>query len=288
MSAPGSIAAMGQGLGPDVLDACRRAYDAEQGELMRAVPLAAGDLPYGPAERQVLDVYAPRRASGPAPVIAFFHGGGFIRGDKGGADRWHNASVGRMAAQAGMMGVVANYRLAPDHPFPAGAEDVAGVVDWLRANAREHGGDPDHIMLVGTSAGAVHVAGYLKLRAQTAEQEIAGAVLLSGLYGYTPLERADFDYYGPQEGYAARAPRGALVATKVPLLVACSQYDPPRFQSEFLSLMRDRLERHGTMPESFIGTGHNHYSLAMHLGTSDRRLADAIADFTKRCSRSQP
>jgi triacylglycerol lipase len=76
----------------------------------------------------------------------------------------------------------------------------------------------------------------------------------------------------------------AVTETRLPLLVACAQYDPPRFQAEFLGLMQDRLARHGTMPRALILTGHNHYSMTLHLGTADRRLADEIGDFVRDAS----
>jgi len=276
-----AIAAMGTGLGPEVLVQCRALFDAEQSALQAAVPVTQGDLAYGPHERHRLDIYAPVDIIGPAPVLVFVHGGGFLKGDKGGADAWPNANVGRMAAQAGFVGVVINYRLAPDHMWPAGAQDVAAVVAWLKANAAQHGGDPDRIVLAGTSAGAAHVAGYLKL---AGDANISGAVLLSGLYGYTPLDERDLAYYGDAALYPDRMPMEAVAATRRPLLVACAQYDPPRFQAEFLGLMQDRLARHGTLPRAVIMTGHNHYTMPMHLGTADRRLADEICAFVRDIS----
>ncbi|MFD2779896.1 alpha/beta hydrolase [Novosphingobium pokkalii] len=107
-----------------------------------------------------------------------------------------------MAAQAGLIGAVINYRLAPDHTWPAGSEDVLAALDWLVAHVADHGGDPQRIVLMGTSAGAVHVAGAIRLRPDLA---VRGAVLLSGLYGHTPLDERDMAYYGPAESYAARA-----------------------------------------------------------------------------------
>jgi acetyl esterase/lipase len=236
------------------------------------------DLAYGPHERHRLDLYGA--ADGALkPVLVFVHGGGFLRGDKGGsqAETWPNASVGRMAAQAGMIGAVINYRLAPDHTWPAGSEDVLAALDWLVAHVADHGGDPQRIVLA-TSAGAVHVAGAIRLRPDLA---VRGAVLLSGLYGHTPLDERDMAYYGPAESYAARAPREAMAATALPLLVAIAEFDPPRFQAEYLGLMADRLARHGTMPRAHVASGHNHYSMAMHLGTADRRLADEIVAFVR-------
>jgi hypothetical protein len=67
------------------------------------------------------------------------------------------------------------------------------------------------------------------------------------------------------------------------LLLASAEFDPPRFQSEFLRLMQERLDRHGAMPRAHVASGHNHYSMAMHLGTSDCRLADEIAAFVAQC-----
>ena len=123
-----AIAMMGTGLGPDLLAACRALFDGEQ----RAVfmPALARDIAYGPHERQRLDIYA--EAGGwPRPVLLFVHGGGFVAGDKGGRDAgdWANAAVGVMAARMGMVGAVMTYRLAPDAPWPAGAEDVGAAID---------------------------------------------------------------------------------------------------------------------------------------------------------------
>lgn len=274
-----AIAAMGTGLGPDVLTACRALFDEEQRASMVA-PIAR-DIAYGPDERHRLDLYGAQDGT-LKPVLLFVHGGGFVLGDKGGKDAgdWPNAAVGMMAARLGLVGAVMNYRLTPDHLWPAGSEDVGAAVDWLRAHVADHGGDPERIIAVGTSAGAVHVAGFLRLRPDHGDL-IRGAVLLSGLYGYTPLDPKDQRYYGAPETYPDRMPREAVAATTLPLLLACAQFDPARFQAEFLGLMSERLQRHGAMPRSVTLSGHNHYTMAMHLGTADRRLADEIASFVK-------
>jgi acetyl esterase/lipase len=272
-----AIAAMGTGLGPDTLNACRALFDAEQRALAAAVPVLAQDLAYGPDPRQCLDLYGTAGPV-PRPVLLFVHGGGFVQGDKGGELNWANAAVGRMAARNGWIGAVMNYRLAPDHGWPAGSEDVAAAIRLLIGNVARYGGDPARIVAMGTSAGAVHVAGYLRAVPDHAG-EICGAVLLSGLYGHTPIDARDARYYGPADSYATRAPREAVAATTLPLLVACAQYDPPRFQAEFLGLMTDRLARHGTLGRSLIVPGHNHYTMAMHLGTADTRLEQDIAAF---------
>jgi acetyl esterase/lipase len=272
------IAALGTSLGPDVLGACKALFDNEQRALADQFPALASDLAYGPHERQRLDIYAPASGGDNLPVLMFVHGGGFLKGDKGGAAGWQNAHVGRMAAQAGFIGVVINYRLAPDHIWPSGGEDVGLAADWLKVHIAGYGGDPDKIFLIGTSAGAVHISTFLQMRNDSGAL-IKGAILLSGLYGYTPLDERDTLYYGDAALYRDRMPLEAVASTTLPLLVACGQYDPPRFQEEFLGLLQDRLARHGAMLRSYIASGHNHYSMAMHLGTSDQRLTDEIIDF---------
>lgn len=277
MSAADAIAGMGSALGPQVVEACRALFDDEQRGLAARVPALAVDYVYGPHERHRLDLYRTS-IDRKLPVVLFVHGGGFRLGDKGDEGSWQNAAVARTMAEAGFLGAAMNYRLLPDARWPEGGEDVVAAVKWLRDNAAEHGGDPARIVVVGTSAGAVHIATALKLQP---DLPVAGAVLLSGLYGYTPLDAKDEPYYGLNDDYAARMPREAIASTSIPLFICCAQYDPPRFQAEFLGLMAERFERHGVLPDGMILSGHNHYSMAMHIGTADRRLTDEMVVFIR-------
>ncbi len=272
-----AIAAMGRVLSPAMLGAVQALHRAEQDAFVAAQPVTAPDRAYGDDPRQVLDVYAPIGGVTLAPVLLWVHGGGFVRGEKASVDHPYNAHVGRWAARSGMLGAVMNYRLAPDHCWPAGGEDVGAAIDWLRTYAAEFGGDPTRIVVAGTSAGAVHVATHLRLRGH--DSGVRGAVLLSGLYGFTPLDERDTLYYGAQDQYAGRAPRDAIVATDVPLLVACAEFDPPRFQAETIGLLAARLAAHGVLPRSHVASGHNHFSLAAHIGGADTRLSDEIRQF---------
>ncbi|WP_347304629.1 alpha/beta hydrolase (plasmid) [Croceibacterium sp. TMG7-5b_MA50] len=275
-AAAAALAAMGGTLGPDLLRAVHDLYRAEQLGHAAVQPALASDVAYGPDPLHRLDLYAPVSGIRPAPVLVWVHGGGFVRGSKGGGGDPFNAHAARWAARAGMLGAAIDYRLAPAATWPAGAEDVAAAVNWLVAHAAHHGGDPTRIVLMGTSAGAVHVAGALALRP---DLPVSAAVLLSGLYGFEPLEERDTLYYGPVDLYAERAPRHALVATTLPLFAACAERDPARFQRETLQLLAARAQAHGTMGRGYIAGGHNHFSLAYHLGTADTRLADEVAGF---------
>ena len=71
----------------------------------------------------------------------------------------------------------------------------------------------------------------------------------------------------------------AVAASPVPLLAACAEFDPARFQAETLILLQRVLAVRGRAPRSHFASGHNHYTLAMHLGTADTRLADEIVAF---------
>ncbi len=275
-----SIASLGTTLGPPVIEAVAELYNEEQRALATAYPVTAVDVVYGHHERHRLDIYCPPEPQGRSlPVVLFVHGGGFLKGDKGSAQRWHNANVGRMCAAAGFVGVVINYRLAPEHTWPAGGEDVAASIDWVKTHINQYQGDPDRVVLMGTSAGAVHLCTYLQLHPDT--DAIRGLILFSGLYGFTPLDDRDTYYYGPSELYNDRRPLESISNTSLPLLVCCAEFDPARFQKEFVGLLQERLKHHGTMPRAAILSGHNHYSMAMHLGSSDRRLANEMTSFVR-------
>ena len=276
-----AIAALGTEIAPTSLHTVHELYQGEQRRIATAIPPLASDLSYGPDERNRLDLYAPTAPSGLLPVLAWVHGGGFRRGSKGGGEEWQDAKVGRMAVQEGLLGVVINYRLTPQHTWPSGSEDLALLVSWLKREVRHYGGDPERIFLAGSSAGAAHVAGYLKHTAGS--RDLAGAIMLSGLYGAVEMaDERDLGYYGEDRArHAEMVPLDAVVDTEIPLLVACAEFDPPRFQQEFLTVMQRRLERHGTMSRGYIASGHNHFSLAYHLGTSDRRISDEIVSFVR-------
>lgn len=272
-----AIAALGSEMGPPVIASLTQLFDQEQQRLVAAVPAVAVDVSYGSHERQVLDIYSLGINKPPKPVIVFVHGGGFLKGDKGTDSHWYNSNVGRLSAKQGYVGVVMNYRLAPEFMWPSGGQDVAAVVQWIKNNIVQYGGDPEKIILIGTSAGAVHVSTFLQFNPQ--ELAVKAFVLLSGLYGVTPLDERDTLYFGPQAEYASKSPLDALVNSTSPLMMACTEFDPPRFQAEFIGLGKKFIEKQGKLPRCMVLSGHNHYSIGSHLGTTDTRLSDEIFAF---------
>jgi acetyl esterase/lipase len=105
------------------------------------------DVPYGPDEKQRLDVYSPQGVKG-APVVVFVHGGEWTRGDKAAV-----SSKPRFLNENGVVFVSINYRLTPPAAHPAHVGDVAAAVRWVRDHAAEIGADPGKVVLMGHSAG---------------------------------------------------------------------------------------------------------------------------------------
>ena len=86
---------------------------------------------------------------GPLPVLIYYHGGGWVIG----SPETHQREACYYAAQADAIVLVPDYRLAPEHPFPAAAEDSYGVLEWVAANATRLGADGNRIAVGGDSAG---------------------------------------------------------------------------------------------------------------------------------------
>jgi acetyl esterase/lipase len=96
-----------------------------------------------------VSVTTPDRRSTPSPAVLWLHGGGYVVG----SPRFEAAGAGELARELGVVVVSPDYRLAPEHPFPAGLDDCMEALRWMRANADELGIDADRIAVTGASAG---------------------------------------------------------------------------------------------------------------------------------------
>lgn len=104
----------------------------------------------GPDGALALRVYTPVAAGGESlPAIVFFHGGGFVVGDLD----CYDTLCRNLANDAGARVIAVDYRLAPEHPFPAAVEDSFAALKWIEANAPDLGVDPNRIAVAGDSAG---------------------------------------------------------------------------------------------------------------------------------------
>jgi acetyl esterase len=206
----------------------------------RRIPGPAGDIP--------VRIYTPK-ASGPLPLVAYYHGGGWVIGTLD----THDAACRHLAKQAGAIVVSVDYRLAPEHKFPAAAEDCYAATCWISSHAAALGGDPKRLVVAGDSAGG-NLAAVVSLMARDrgtpaiAWQLLVYPVTDSSTDTRSYRENADgylltkdamvwfWDHYlrEPGEGadpYAAPL-RASSLAHLPPAMVITAEYDPLRDEGE--------------------------------------------------------
>ncbi|MHB1444163.1 MAG: alpha/beta hydrolase [Acidimicrobiales bacterium] len=120
----------------------------------RLIPGPTGDIP--------VRIYRPQ-TEGTHPVVVFFHGGGFVIG---GLDT-HDPLCQQLSSRVPAVVVSVDYRLAPEHPFPAAVEDCWAATQWVAANAAGLGADPGRLAVAGDSAGG-NLAAVVAIRARDA------------------------------------------------------------------------------------------------------------------------
>jgi acetyl esterase len=141
-------------------------------------------------------IYRPAGASGILPVVVFFHGGGFVVCTL----ETHDPYCRALATEAGVMVVSVDYRLAPEHKFPAGVEDCLAATDWVLARVGELGGDSGRVFVGGDSAGAtLATVVALLLRDRGEAGQLAGQILLYPVAGY--YDPPTVSYVEMAEGY---------------------------------------------------------------------------------------
>jgi len=146
------------------------------------------DVEFGKAgDRSLkLDLYAPVKRGKPAPGLIFIHGGAWKGGNK---DMYRPYTV--RYAQRGYVVASISYRLSKEAPFPAAVEDAKCAVRWMRANADKYKVDPNHICVLGGSAGG-HLAMMVGYSSDQKELEGSG-----GCPGVSSEVQAVVNIYGP-------------------------------------------------------------------------------------------
>jgi acetyl esterase len=122
------------------------------------------------------DVAVPKGA-GPHPVVIYLHGGGWAFGSPTSFRK-----LGMQFAEAGYLTIVLDYRLAPEHPFPAALEDSIFAIGWAADNARRWNGDGRRIAIGGDSAGGNLAVSALTSSAPDLRSLVRAAVLFYGAY----------------------------------------------------------------------------------------------------------
>jgi acetyl esterase len=196
--------------------------------------------------------YAPRKSSGKGserrPLLVFFHGGGFVVGDLD----THDAACRLLCHHAELHVLAVDYRLAPEHPFPAALEDATAAFAWARAHAEELGADPARIAVGGDSAGGNLSAALSQLAAREGtpapvlqfllypalDRTVERASLGHFAEGFF-LSRADIDWFQSHYtgGHDCSDPRlSPLLCRELselpPALVITAGFDPLRDEAE--------------------------------------------------------
>ena len=178
----------------DARTAIAQGLGALQGE-----PLAVGDVTTATASCEQgnipLRIYRPQAAiAEPTPAIVFFHGGGFVLGDL----ELYDCICRRLCAASQTAVISVDYRLAPEHPFPAAVEDAESALRWIAGEATRLGIRADALCVAGDSAGANIATVAAQTLKHDATVNIAHQLLL---YPVTDLSRESESYARNGEGY---------------------------------------------------------------------------------------
>ncbi len=239
----------------------------EVGEVVDGVlPGPAGDLEYR--------LYRPS-SSGPHPVVAYFHGGGWVLGSHVSDD----PLCRDLCVRSDAVIVSVNYRHAPEARFPAAADDAFAALQWIAANAIELGGIPGQLAVAGWSAGGNVAAVACQLGRDTGGPDIAGQLLL------TPVTDCTFDrpsYRENADGYVLTRPlmewfwdhyadpadrahpkaspiRGDLAGLP-PAVIVTADFDPLRDEGQAYAAA---LAEAGVPVQHIRARGHIHTSVPM-------------------------
>jgi len=232
----------------------------------------------------------------PAGLCVYLHGGGWVVGTA--AD--HEALARSLAARSGCAVLVPEYRLAPEHRFPAGLEDCEDVLLWAAATSGSMPGVAVPLVVAGDSAGgnlatvtARRLAGRVKLAGQVLIYPVTDADFDTDSYlAYgtgLPLSRADmrwfFSHYAPENHWTdpAISPlRAAHLAGCPPAVIAVAEYDVLR--DDGLAYAR-RLDAEGLLAGLRRYPDLTHGSLRLHnlVDSAERAVADLASDIRRFC-----
>ena len=226
----------------------------------------------GPGGSMVLRVYTPR-SPGPYPLLVFFHGSGFVLCSL----NTHDGMCRNLCAGADCLVVSVDYRLAPEHKFPAAVDDCVFATRWVADHAKDLNGDATRLGIAGDSAGGnIAAATALRLRDEGGPP-LCGQLLLYPVTDYhtpgTPSYEANAEGYGLTRdtmkwfwNHYLTDPSGASNPYAAPLrardlsglppaLVITAEYDPLRDEGERYA---ERLREAGVRTAWLRYDGMNH------------------------------
>ena len=267
----------------------------------RTIPGAAGEIP--------ARIYTPA-GIGPMPVVVFFHGGGWVIGNKD----VYDSSPRALANLVHAIFISVDYRVGPENKFPASHEDAFAAYKWALANAASVGGDPARVAVAGESAGGGLAAAVSMMARDQKVQLPVHELLVYPIAGYDfvtpsykenadakPLDRPMMKWFFEQylnSPADAKDPRISLVNADLkgmpPTTIVLAQIDPLRSEGELLAKM---LKVAGVRTEQKTWQGVTHEFFGMGAAVAEAkeaekwagvRLAKAFAKAKPMASEAQP
>jgi acetyl esterase len=287
------------------VDIARRGFKAATTSMIPPGPpvLAEDRTIEGPGGPLGLRIYRPSGGAAGRPLVVYFHGGGWVIGDLD----THDPVCRALCAGADAVVVSVDYRLAPEHRFPAAPDDSEAATRWAVANAAALGADPSRVVLAGDSAGG-NLAAVVALRLRDGDgPRLSGQLLLYPVtdhygaaypsyetfaegYGLTRTAMQWFwDHYLGAAADDALSPHAAPQRAPdlrglPPALVLTAGHDVLRDEGEaYAARLREAgvdavLERHGPMHHGF-------FSWCGVLDGADRAVARACGWIVERTRR---
>lgn len=274
---------------PEAREAALQLFKVENPENVanvqdRKIKTLSGDVP--------IRIYTPD-GDGPHPILVFFHGGGWVIGDLD----THDATCRVLTNAVNCITISVDYRLAPEHKFPAAPEDCYEATKWAMLNAASFGGDPNHIAVGGDSAGGNLAAAVALMSGDRGAPSLCYQLLLY------PVTNHSFDTVSCKEngeGYlltkdsmvwfwdhylendeAGESPYASPLQAKYvnsppPGIVITAEFDPLRDEGEAYA---KRLQDAGAAIKAtrYDGTIHGFFSF-FHLDAHKKALAEIVTE----------
>lgn len=236
------------------------------------------DIAYGDGSRRKLDVYSPKDALN-APVAVFFYGGSWQSGGK----QTYRFVASALAAR-GIVTIVPDYRLYPEVHYQGFLADGASAVRWAKDHAREYGGNPTKLFLVGHSAGA-YIAAMLALDSEwlgkeglSPARDLKGFVGISGPYDFLPFtDEKIAAIFSTSKTPALSQPVSFVEGRHPPALLLHGTSDNIVYPQNSIGLA-EKLRRSGTPVQLKLYSGVGHLGIIGAMGVPLHFVAPTLAD----------
>ncbi|MFI6855386.1 alpha/beta hydrolase [Streptomyces sp. NPDC050416] len=227
------------------------------------------DVRYGPGAAELLDFYPPRRPQ--APLFVFVHGGHWQEMNK---EASAFAAPDLVEQGAGFIAV--GYGLAPDHGIGSMVTSIRRALGWISSHAAELGTRRDLLFAGGSSAGA-HLVAMALCAAAEEPWDVAGAVLLSGVYDLEPVRLSYVNDKVRMDGCAAAAnsPIHHLPLATSKVIVARGAAETAEYARQHVDFV-NALTHRGLRLVDLTVAGRDHFDLPFDLGRRGTALGDAV------------